>query len=121
MAEPTPHLAFGRWLASQRAAANLTQEVAARRIGIGRTTYARWELGEVLPRFANVMAIAEVFRISAGEAAARAGYRSGAEPYTAWAESLARRIDRRAQHLSEDRKRRLEAAIDAVISAADAA
>lgn len=49
---------------SLRAAAGITQEALAQRVGVARQTVAKWEAGDAVPDLENARRLAEVFGTS---------------------------------------------------------
>lgn len=112
---------FGAWLADLREKAGAgTQESAAMRIGISRAQLARWETGTSMPDISRIGAISSAYNVSVEEVLSRMGTEVSGT-YSPWALSLARRLDQRVQHLPTGRRKALEQAIDAMISAASGA
>lgn len=54
---------YGERLAAMRKASKLSQEGAARAIGVGTLSYGKWERGQQNPSDENLKAIAETFKV----------------------------------------------------------
>ena len=50
-------------LAAARVNAGMTQDEAAKALGIGRTTLIKWENGKVIPRTIQLIALANIYNI----------------------------------------------------------
>lgn len=57
-------MTFGEKLYALRTERKMSQEALARKLGISRQAISRWELGEVVPDTANVLAVSKVFGVS---------------------------------------------------------
>ena len=57
-------MTFGEKLYHLRTERGISQETLARKLGVSRQAISRWELGEVVPDTANVLAVSRLFRIS---------------------------------------------------------
>lgn len=58
---PVPKQSFASWLAESLRLRGLTQEVAARRLGVSLKTVNRWVRGETEPRFRELVIVYETF------------------------------------------------------------
>lgn len=58
-------MTFGEKLYTLRREQNWSQEALARKLGVSRQAISRWELGEVVPDTANVLAVSRLFGVSA--------------------------------------------------------
>jgi len=58
-------MTFGEKLYSLRRERNWSQESLAQKLGVSRQAISRWELGEVVPDTANVLAVSRLFGVSA--------------------------------------------------------
>lgn len=120
MATPTSSgEGFGEWLIKLREDVGYeTTQKAADAIGISRAQLYRWENGRSRPGVENLTAIADAYRIDATEVARRAGYPvNNPTGISEWAESLARRIERRTANLPESRRQAVERAVDSLLTA----
>ena len=50
-------------IAAARVNAGMTQEEAAKALGINRTTLIKWETGQVIPGTIQLIALANIYRI----------------------------------------------------------
>ena len=57
-------MTFGEKLYQLRAERKMSQEGLARKLGVSRQAISRWELGEVVPDTANVLAVSKLFDVS---------------------------------------------------------
>ena len=57
-------MTFGEKLHHLRTERNMSQEALARKLGVSRQAISRWELGEVIPDTANVLAVSRAFGVS---------------------------------------------------------
>ncbi len=57
-------MTFGEKLYQLRTDKKMSQEALARKLGVSRQAISRWELGEVVPDTANVLAVSRVFGVS---------------------------------------------------------
>ena len=57
-------MTFGEKLYRLRTEQGISQESLARKLGVSRQAISRWELGEVIPDTANVLAVSRLFRVS---------------------------------------------------------
>ena len=57
-------MTFGEKLYELRRQRGLSQEALARKLGVSRQAISRWELGEVVPDTANVLAVSRIFGVS---------------------------------------------------------
>lgn len=63
---PDENCFFAENIKQLRLSVNLTQEYIADRIGVGRTTYTKWELGKTEPSFCFLSQLIKIFN-EAGE------------------------------------------------------
>ena len=57
-------MTFGEKLYQLRTGKKMSQEALARKLGVSRQAISRWELGEVIPDTANVLAVSRLFGVS---------------------------------------------------------
>lgn len=57
-------MTFGEKLYQLRTERKMSQEALARKLGVSRQAISRWELGEVVPDTANVLAVSKLFHVS---------------------------------------------------------
>lgn len=57
-------MTFGEKLYALRTERKMSQEALARKLGVSRQAVSRWELDEVVPDTANVLAVSRVFGVS---------------------------------------------------------
>ena len=57
-------MTFGEKLYRLRTEQGISQEALARKLGVSRQAISRWELGEVIPDTANVLAVSRLFQVS---------------------------------------------------------
>ena len=57
-------MTFGEKLYQLRTERKMSQEGLARKLGVSRQAISRWELGEVVPDTANVLAVSKLFDVS---------------------------------------------------------
>ena len=57
-------MTFGEKLYQLRTEKKMSQEALARKLGVSRQAISRWELGEVVPDTANVLAVSRLFGVS---------------------------------------------------------
>ena len=57
-------MTFGEKLHRLRRERGLSQEALAAELGVSRQAVSRWELGEVVPDTANVLAVSRIFGVS---------------------------------------------------------
>ena len=120
MSTDRPYLPFGRWLAGVRDGLGLTQEEAASRVGVTRPQYGRWETGRNRPDWENLVAICEALNVPIKEPADML-YPGGSSETSPWARTFAARLERRTNAMPEVKRRKLMQALDAMLSAAEAA
>ncbi len=84
---------MGRLIAEARAEKGISQEDAARQIGIGNRTYQKWEAGEVVPYRRNLLKAATVLGKTVEEL--------GGEPLEDYVEDQLNRIETKLDQLLE--------------------
>ena len=57
-------MTFGEKLYQLRTERKMSQEALARKLGVSRQAISCWELGEVVPDTANVLAVSKLFHVS---------------------------------------------------------
>ena len=112
---------LGQWIAKLRDDQGLTQQQASERIGISRTQLCRWEAGTSIPGWDICQDIADAYRVDVQDVRAKCGYAEGTDDLSAWASSLARRIEKRSAHLSHAQRQAVERAIDSVLTVSNMA
>lgn len=106
---------LGHYLTSLRDAVGISQEVAGERVGVSRVQIARWEGGKSVPDWDKLADIANAYQSSLQELRARYGLDTQTD-LSAWALSLAHRIERRTNNLSKEQRIRVEKTIDSVLN-----
>lgn len=64
--ELTPRT-LGQTICDHRKASKMTQEFVAEALGVSRQAVSKWESGASIPSTANLLALAELFRVDAAE------------------------------------------------------
>ena len=57
-------MTFGEKLYQLRSEKGISQEALSRKLGVSRQALSRWELNEVVPDTANVLAVSQLFGVS---------------------------------------------------------
>lgn len=65
--DPAVRRSLGEALKAHRMKSNMTQEFVAERLGVSRQAVSKWETGASEPSTTNLLALAKLYGVSAGE------------------------------------------------------